>query len=710
MLTIRSLLVTLILYYSLAFVAALAQDWQTYRHDTQRTGTQPVASNLSDPKKIATLSIRWSFPGAPQAGAGPFVDTFTGHDQQHFAYKDTDGGIWDAFYCPECSGEKWQLQKINMGGVTSGPAAVSGPFIDTYAEANQQHFAYLAQNGEIWDAFYCPDCSGNNWRLQKINMGGVTNGPPAGEGLFVNVYSGHNQQHFAYKDTDGGIWDAFYCPDCSGNKWQLQEINQFGVAAPPLEAFTPSPIVVKGTVFVGNANGRFYAIDSTTGTLKWQYPVASDRPLGGTPTTATYWDRSVNGAVIFGAPDPSLDSFGSSRLFALDALSGTPIWKSETVAKVEASSGCNDLSKLRQIIHYSPPLLFNNKVYVGIQSNEAPVQVGRVVAVDLNNGQLVSTFKFQAVGTPASPPGSVLGGGVWNAPATDDATGIYITTGNVATQDCPAPHSTNTDPNPNHGLSMIRVDKDSGNIIWAFQAVPYSLDDDPDWAAGATIMSTSCGKLITSVQKDGWSYAVNAGSGTPGAPGVHWQFPPTGFPFTNTTFTHGDDGYRRPGAAWGDVFIVTTGGEARTDGDNYAAGYNQLHALNACPAAEHDRVRWIATLDTNADGRGDRLSAPSVTGGIVFIGTNKGHLIVLGDPSVTPGAGFQCSDTNYTSAASCSAHHFNPKTPVPTVLKDVALPDGGSIVGSGMQRNEPVLAEGKVFVGTNRGHVYMLEP
>jgi len=177
----------------------------------------------------------------PPAASAPFVNSYFGHDQQHFAYLATTDGasgeIWDAFYCPDCSGNKWKLQKINSGGVTDGPPAVSGPFVDTYSEANQQHFAYLAANGEIWDAYYCPDCSGNKWKLQKINSGGVTNGPPAASAPFVNVYSGHNQQHFAYLATTDGasgeIWDAYYCPDCSGNKWKLQKINSGGVTDGP---------------------------------------------------------------------------------------------------------------------------------------------------------------------------------------------------------------------------------------------------------------------------------------------------------------------------------------------------------------------------------------------------------------------------------------------------------------------------------------------
>ena len=175
--------------------------------------------------------------GGPPALSGPFVDTYAEHDQQHFAYLDGNGDVWDAYHCPGCSGNKWQLQKINDGGVTpSGPPAASAPFANVYSGHDQQHFAWLAtsengHNGEIWDAFWCPGCSGNHWQKQKINNGGVTpNGPPAASAPFVDVYAGHDQQHFAWLATNengrnGEIWDAFYCSGCSGNKWRIQQIS-----------------------------------------------------------------------------------------------------------------------------------------------------------------------------------------------------------------------------------------------------------------------------------------------------------------------------------------------------------------------------------------------------------------------------------------------------------------------------------------------------
>jgi hypothetical protein len=190
--------------------------------------------------------------GGPPAIAGPFVDTYAEHDQQHFAYLAADGDIWDAYYCPGCSGNQWQIQKINDGGVTpTAPPAALAPFVNVYSGHDQQHFAYLAtnqggRNGEIWDAYYCPGCSGNKWQIQKINDSGVTTGPPAASAPFVDTYTEHDQQHFSYLAANGDIWDAYYCPGCSGNKWQIQKINDDGVTKGPPAVAAPFVNVYSG--------------------------------------------------------------------------------------------------------------------------------------------------------------------------------------------------------------------------------------------------------------------------------------------------------------------------------------------------------------------------------------------------------------------------------------------------------------------------------
>jgi outer membrane protein assembly factor BamB len=509
-------------------------------------------------------------------------------------------------------------------------------------------------------------------------------------------------------------------------------------------AFVASPIVVNDTVFVGSTDGYFYALDAATGAFKWRYPPPNGKDpqtgkdykaltgscgCGGNWTygnygirsSATYANIGGQDAVIFGAPDPDAElGLGSARLFALTADKGERIWRSGIVARV---SGCNIcqpdptqpncnvdankcLSEHHERIAFSSPLVLGNKVYVGVHdAGDDPIQQGRVSVVDLSSGTVLDLtnpsvehpFSYLSTGTALDD--GTRGGGVWNSLATG-GTGVYFTTGNTRIPPCHAPYNncTGSEPSPNHGLSMIRVDKDTGNIIWAFQPVPFKFDGDPDWAAGAAVMSTSCGELIASVQKDGWSYAVN-GNGT-----LAWQFPATEVPFTNPIYVHGDDDYKRPGAAWNDVLVITTGGESLVP-DGIRKGYDKLHALNACATMEKDRVRWIADLGPPySSGGGYSLGAPTVTGGIVFVGTDKGHLVVLGDPKVVPGVGYRCSNVDYTTTSACPAPYV--PVPIPKVLADVPMPDGGDLVNL---RKEPALARGRVFVSTSGGHVYMLE-
>jgi outer membrane protein assembly factor BamB len=507
-------------------------------------------------------------------------------------------------------------------------------------------------------------------------------------------------------------------------RWQFPGASSAAQVGP----FSAAPIVVGGTVFIGNENGYFYALDAATGTLKWQYPPAGQPALRvgddkspfryGIKSGAAYWDRQPNGAVIFPAQDPSLGPYGSARLFAVDAKLGTLIWKSDLIAEVDSlTSGSS--TDLHERIEHSPPLVLDNVVYVGVQSFDNPTQVGRIVAVDIATGNKIPAFQFRAVGTPTSPPGTVRGGGIWNGPATD-GDDIYFTTGNTNRDNGHPPLA--AEPKPNYGVSMVKIDKASGKLKWAYKTVPYSSECDSDWAAGATVMNTSCGRMIASVQKDGWSYAIEAAS-TPSCPltGHSWQFPPTtkGCMFaenscpsspqqepTQDKAPHGDDDYRRPGAAWNDVYIVRTGGESRNE-DPVNVGYRRLHALNACAATEATRVRWLADIPHSTESQwGYSVGAPTVTGGIVFVGTDQGHVVVFADPSVAPAAGSRCSNVNYVTAADCTAAGYS-LVSIPQTLADVQVSDGGSLAGI---RTEPVLANGRVFVATLKGHVYMLQP
>jgi outer membrane protein assembly factor BamB len=483
--------------------------------------------------------------------------------------------------------------------------------------------------------------------------------------------------------------------------------------------FRSSPIAVNGRVYIGSKAGIFYALDASSGALLWQYPVMG-RPLTGScdnpPTTQAFGNYGIQSsasfaridgrdAVVFGAPDPDPsvdDGLGSARLWALDAVTGTLIWKSDVVARFTSCTSSPDdpvTGPLHERITNSSPLIVGSTIYVGIHNDgDRPIQKGKVKAVNLTDGRIIPGFSYAATST--------RGGGVWNSPASDGGA-VYFTTGNTKAWNGGDQEDPETKGGFNDGLSLMRVNPATGDVGWKFQPVPFALDADPDWSAGAAVMSATCGELIVSVQKDGWTYAVDAADGS-----CAWQFPPMGHPrciFPSTdALPHGDTRFQQPAAVWGDVLVIKMGGQALIQ-DGETAGYTRLHALNACADDAH-RVRWIFDVPNATPRAPYSIGAPTITHGIVYVTTDQGHVVALADPSVCPAQGYRCSHDEFgppspTWPTDCVKAGYS-VVPVPSKLADVTLPPGaGRAAGL---RNEPALAINKVFVGTENGNVYAL--
>jgi hypothetical protein len=116
---------------------------------------------------------------------------------------DDGGNVWDAFYD---NNSGWHSQQINgppalplVGSCTSSPSAAGGLSVSVFG--GQQHFAYLDDEGNVWDAFYD---NNSGWHSQQINAGSTscTLGPPAVGGVVTSVFGG--QQHFAYLESPSG--------------------------------------------------------------------------------------------------------------------------------------------------------------------------------------------------------------------------------------------------------------------------------------------------------------------------------------------------------------------------------------------------------------------------------------------------------------------------------------------------------------------------
>ena len=528
-----------------------------------------------------------------------------------------------------------------------------------------------------------------------------------------NVCSGDwpAYRHSGWRDGQQTIPSVLADPD------QVRSLKPMWIFTPPAADnpvfFKASPIVFQGTVFIGNGNGRLYALDAVTGKMLWEFPkppapaltsqynpppFTTENPssAGIASSASIAFIENQRPVAVFAAPDQSIGAgLGSGRLFALDPATGNPVWKSPEIAVLNGLTQ-GSFQQRHEQIGYSSPLVLDNRIYVGIADHgDDPIQAGRVVAVDVNSGAIVSGFGFSSTGT--------RGGGIWSSAAGGlDKGVIAITTGNSRIDPMP-------EPSPDNALSMLGLDATSGAINWKLRAVPFALDGDPDWAAGPALLDASCGHAAASTEKDGWTYAARSNSTGGGSPSVLWQFPPTGIPFTSGN--HGDTRYIKAGAGWNDTYVTMDGGYEVQAGQA-GFGFSRLHALDVC-APSSQPVLWIADIPETMACPGAvtegfntceyQMGPPTVTGGIVFVGTGNGHLIALADPAVYPSALSVCSNPE-VAANQCTAMGFA-LVPRPIQLLDLALGSGfGSI------QTEPVLAGGRVFVAGDGGQVMMLAP
>ena len=123
-------------------------------------------------------------------------------------------------------------------------------------------------------------------------------------------------------------------------------------------------------------------------------------------------------------------------------------------------------------------------------------------------------------------------------------------------------------------------------------------------------------------------------------------------------------------------------------------GFRRLHALDAC-AGDRGRVRWLADVPGVGPVNHEQqttMSPPSISGGIVYVGTDMGHLAVLADPAVWPTPGLQCEKPDLT-IQQCQAQGKE-VVPRPARLADHDLRQGEILA-------EPALAQGRVYVATD---------
>ena len=236
-----------------------------------------------------------------------------------------------------------------------------------------------------------------------------------------------------------------------------------------------TPAVMDGLVYATDFGGSLWAVDAATGQIIWKNAIGSYTGVSGdvSRTTPAHWQ----GALIMGDGAQAANTQEGAIVFALDAKSGRPKWRT----KVEADPAA---------MITSAPIVDGGVVFVGTASKaetqDRPTTFrGSVLALSADTGKILWQTYLTKQG--------YTGVGVWGStPAVDhDAGLVYVATGNnysVPAGVCAAPERANCTPSPadNHVDSVIALDVKTGRIVWAARTLTDDVStnfdhDGPDY-------------------------------------------------------------------------------------------------------------------------------------------------------------------------------------------------------------------------------------
>lgn len=258
---------------------------------------------------------------------------------------------------------------------------------------------------------------------------------------------------------------------------------------------TASPVVVDGSLYVGDWSGTFYALDAATGSERWRYTIdpAPNVPFGPIVSSAAVADVVVAGRmrrlVVFG---------GGPTLFALDTSDGSLVWRLDLL---QGPPGERNETEIE-----SSPLVWGGSVYVGLDTHgQAEVDTGGVrgglLVVDVATG--VERWRFE----PELEQPGVGCGGVWSSPLLDAARGNVV----FGTANCSAPAEGFTWNR--HTEAITALDARTGEVVWTFSPHPPNRLDI-DFGATPNLFVDSAGREVLGAgNKDAVYYALDPATG-----------------------------------------------------------------------------------------------------------------------------------------------------------------------------------------------------
>jgi quinohemoprotein ethanol dehydrogenase len=268
-------------------------------------------------------------------------------------------------------------------------------------------------------------------------------------------------------------------------------------------SFESQPIIIDGVLYVSSPHGHVFALDATTGALKWTFNPNLGAPLSELAICCGQTNRGVavgDGRVYVGQLD--------ATLIALDASNGQQIWK-VTVDRWQD-----------RWTETMAPLFINGKVIIGASGGEY-MRRGHVRAYEAATGKMLWEFNTTAApgefGSDTWKGDSWKSGGgtVWTTPAADPQLGLlYVTTGNAS----PDENGSEREGMNLFTASVVALDINTGQRKWHFQEVHHDIWDYDSTQPVHLFTLERGGQQIPALghaNKNGFYFILDRRNGTP---------------------------------------------------------------------------------------------------------------------------------------------------------------------------------------------------
>ena len=236
--------------------------------------------------------------------------------------------------------------------------------------------------------------------------------------------------------------------------------------------FNASPVTYGGTVYIGAGTGDFYAVNETTGQVRWRkvLPPYTGCSTRGITSTATVARDPVGGVltVYVAAAD--------HYLYALNAATGATRWRS----LVGGTS--------TTFYNWASPTVVGGNIYQVVSSNcEVFTNPAGVAKYDQHTGARLAAYTTAAPGQTSGIPN------VYTSALADGTGNVYVTTGDGLGGD---------------SMALVRL-RDSDLHRQGAWLLPNP-GDNSDYNASPAFFTAAAGTMVGACNKDGVYYAFRA--------------------------------------------------------------------------------------------------------------------------------------------------------------------------------------------------------